>query len=414
MERNVRVLGFAAIVRAFGLSLIGPFLALYFHNILGIGFAEVGLIAVAVALPPLALTPLAGLASDRIGRRRVFLASLVGEAVCLLGLGAAMARGSFWLVFLGFSLFSLVSNFGGPAVSAYVADFTQGSDRTEGFTWFRVGHNIGFTLGVLVGGALVGFVGFVPVALAGGVFAAATAAIALVWMGPTPYDLALAFEGPSGPAGPGPARRPGSLGTSLRVLARDRVFLTLCLAFGLATIVAGQWAVTFPLFVVDVLHVPYAVLGAGLALNGFIVVVGQTAMTRGLLGRRHTAIAAAGTIAYAAGFLLLALAGAFELLPLLAFFAAVLVLTVGENLLWIPQSTLPSNVAPPTEVGSYNGAFQTVGSTGVLIATAVGGFALAAFSNPLELWLILIAPVVPAVLLLQYAGDRVRPDANQA
>jgi MFS family permease len=413
MERNVRVLGFASIVRAFGLSLVGPFLALYFHNVLGVGFAEVGLIAVAVAIPPLVLTPLAGLVSDRVGRRRVFVASLVGESACLLGLGAAMTQGSFWLVFAGFTVFSLVSNLGGPAVSAYVADFAKGSDRTEGFTWLRVGHNVGFTLGVLVGGSFVGLVGFIPVAFAGGLFAGATAAIAYVWMDPTPYDRALIRAGT--PVGSAAApNAPGTVRASLQVLARDRLFLAVCLAFGLAAMVAGQWAVTFPLFVVDVLHVPYAILGVGLALNGVIVVVGQTAMTRGLLGRRHTSIAVAGTLAYAAGFVILALAGAAELLPLLLFFAAVLVLTLGENLLWIPQSTLPSNLAPASEVGSYNGAFQTVTSTGILLATAVGGFALAAISDPVELWLLLILPLIPAVVLLERVGRRIRPDANRA
>jgi len=412
MERNVRILGFVALVRTLGLALISPFVALYFHNVLGVGFAEVGLIAVAVAVPPLLLTPVAGLAADRIGRRRLFLACLVGEAVSLLAMGGAMAEAGFLTVFASYAAFSLISNLSGPAISAYIADFTQGSDRTEGFTWLRVGQNVGFTLGVLFGGSFLGLVGFVPVALASALFSAATAGIVGGWLAPTPYDRTLRVPDPPGPrpAAPGPA----SLRSSLATLGRDRVFLTLCLAFGLAAVVAGQWVVTFPLFVVDMLHAPYSLLGAGLALNGVIVVVGQTAMTRGLLGRRLTAIGVTGTVAYAAGFLLLAIAGALGAAPLLAVFAGVLVLTVGENLLWIPQSTLPSNVAPPTEVGAYNGAFQTVTSTGILLATAAGGFALAAFANPVELWLVLIVPVVPAVLLLQYAGRRLRPGTDRA
>src|SRR5579871_5678997 len=388
MERNVRTLGFVALVRTLGLALISPFVALYFHNVLGVGFAEVGLIAVAVAVPPLLLTPVAGLAADRIGRRRLFLACLVGEAVSLLAMGGAMAEAGFLTVFASYAAFSLISNLSGPAISAYIADFTQGSDRTEGFTWLRVGQNVGFTLGVLFGGSFLGLVGFVPVALASALFSAATAGIVGGWLAPTPYDRTLRVPDPPGPrpAAPGPA----SLRTSLATLGRDRVFLTLCLAFGLAALVAG------------------------LALNGVIVVVGQTVMTRGLLGRRLTAIGVTGTVAYAAGFLLLAIAGALGAAPLLAVFAGVLVLTVGENLLWIPQSTLPSNVAPPTEVGAYNGAFQTVTSTGILLATAAGGFALAAFANPVELWLVLIVPVVPAVLLLQYAGRRLRPGTDRA
>ncbi len=412
MERNVRVLGLAALVRTFGLAIISPFIALYLHNVLGVGFAEVGLLAVAVAIPPLLLTPLAGLAADRVGRRRLFIVCLVGEAACLLGLGAAMARGSLGWVLAGYALFSLVSSLSAPAIAAYVADFTVGSARTEGFTWLRVGQNVGFTLGVLSGGTFLDLVGFIPVALASGFFSLATAGIVVVSLDPTPFDRAI-----SAAPLPGSAPRlggPASLRASLTALSQDRVFLTLCLAFGLAAVVAGQWVVTFPLFVVNILHTPYTVLGAALGLNGVIVVVGQTAMTRGLLGRRHTTIAIAGTIAYAAGFLFLALVGAYEGLALLAVFGGVFVLTLGENLLYIPQSTLPSNVAPPTEVGAYNGAFQTVSSMGILIATAAGGFALGAIANPVELWVVLAAPVVPAVLLLRYAGRQMRPDVDRA
>src|SRR5579863_8651741 len=114
MERNVRVLGLAALVRTFGLAIIGPFIALYLHNVLGVGFAGVGLLAVAVAVPPLLLTPLAGLAADRVGRRRLFLIGLLGESACLFGLGGAMVRGSFWLVVAAYAAFMLVSNLSAP------------------------------------------------------------------------------------------------------------------------------------------------------------------------------------------------------------------------------------------------------------------------------------------------------------
>ena len=411
MERNLRALGIGAIVRAFGVSLVGPFFALYLNNVLGVGYVEIGALIVVTGIPPLLVSSLGGLLTDRVGRRRLFLLSLLGEAVTLFGTAGAMALGSLLLVMVAFTAFALVSTVGGPALSAYVADLSFGSERTRAFTWFRVGHNLGFTIGVVAGGALVGLWGFVPVALAGGVAAAATVVFMFVAMDPSPYDLALAAG-----ASPGSARPLGgsSVRESLWILVHDRTFLALCTAFSLAYVAVAQWQVTFPLFVHAQLGVSYQLLGLGLGLNGVIVVLGQSATTNAVLGRRHTSIAIVGTLCYVAAFVGIGLAGGFALLPIVAFFASVFVLTLGENLLSIPQSTLPSNVAPPTEVGSYNGAFQTITGIGPLVAIFVGGVALASLHQPLVLWTVLMLPAIPAVLLLRWVGRRIPEGVDRA
>jgi hypothetical protein len=78
------------------------------------------------------------------------------------------------------------------------------------------------------------------------------------------------------------------------------------------------------------------------------------------------------------------------------FFLAVFVLTVGENVTSLPISTLPSNLAPATEFGAYNGASFAVIGVGQLLASTVGGFALAAIPNPLLRWGLLSLPALPA------------------
>ena len=410
MDRNLRVLGVGALSRTAGVSMMTPFFVLYLHNILGVGYAEVGALAVAIGIPPLLLTSVGGLVSDRVGHRRVFVASMAGEAVLLFATAAAMRAAALGPVLLAFAGFNVVATLGGPAVGAYIADLTSGSARTQGYTWYRVTHNVGFTIGTFVGGSLVGLIGFVAVAAVAGTFSAATALYLAVALDPSPYDRQLA----SPATATGPATRPGSVRRSLRMLTQDRTFLVLCLAFALATMVAAQWQLTFPLFVVGRLGLSYAVLGFGLGFNGLIVVFGQSATTNALLGRRQTWIGILGTIAYAVGFLVLGVAGEYGLMPLLAFFAAVFVLTIGENLLYIPQSTLPSNVAPPTEVGAYNGAFQTITGVGPLLAVFVGGVALSAIADPLGLWLVLILPLVPAVALLRWLGGRIPREIDRA
>ncbi|MCI4345816.1 MAG: hypothetical protein L3K07_03585, partial [Thermoplasmata archaeon] len=142
--------------------------------------------------------------------------------------------------------------------------------------------------------------------------------------------------------------------------------------------------------------------------------LGQAPTTEAVIGRRHTTLAIVGVLLYVGAFVGLGAAGLWLILPSLAFLAAVVVLTVGENLVSIPQSTLPSNLAPPGEVGSYNGAFNTVGGAGFLVATLLGGVVLALSANPLLIWAILVLPAVPAVLLLRHSASRIQGNADRA
>jgi MFS family permease len=185
-------------------------------------------------------------------------------------------------------------------------------------------------------------------------------------------------------------------------------------AFALLWVTSGQWNVTFALFVHNKLGISYSLLGIGLALNGLVVVVGQSFTTERLLGRRHTTIAIVGALLYAAAFLLLGISALWLLFPTGVFFVAVLILTLGENVETIPVSTLPSNLAPPGEVGAYNGAFNTFLSAAVLAAVFFGGAVLAAVPNPLWEWVLLVLPTVPGVLLLRFAARRIPIDVDRA
>ncbi|MGD0249899.1 MAG: MFS transporter [Thermoplasmata archaeon] len=414
MDHNVRWLGFGAVVRATGVSLVLPFLVLYLRNVLEVGYAEIGLLVALTGVTPLLVVPFSGLLTDRIGRRRVFLSALVAEAGAILGLSEAMRAHTLVGVLVLATAVQVVGTIAGPAISAYVADFAEGSDRTMGYTWVRIGWNVGFTVGVFTGGVLIGFVGFVEVALlAGGVLLVSTGFLAL-FLDPSPYDLRRTAASAAAAPVVG-ATRSGSMRDSLTILARDRPFLALCGAVALAELTVGQWGTIFPLYVNTVLGIPYAILGAGLALNGLVVVFGQAPMTRASLGHRHTSLFLLGLAGYAGGFLLFGIVGQWSLALIPAFFVVVFVLTIGENLGSIPTTTLPSNLAPATEIGAYNGVFFAIVGLGQLLAPALGGAVIAASSSPLVVWTILVAPSLPAgAILALYVTPRLRAEANRA
>lgn len=410
MNKNIRLLGLGAGVRLFGAAMVYPYLSLYFKNVAGIGYAEIGVLILIVSIFPLAVSPFGGMVADRVGRRSVFLLSLGGEAASVLLIAVSMAKNSIVGVLAGGGLAGVAGSIAGPAISAYVADMApQLSERTMAYTWVRIGFNAGFTVGVALGGSLIGFLGFPNTGLlAAGILATATLFL-FATLDPSPYDTArLARETTAAAA----SQRPGSMLDSFRVLGRDRTFLMLCMGGLFTSLVYGHWSTTFPLFSNTILLVPYGILGIALALNGAIVVFGQNPMTRMMRGRMHTfsaviAVALFGVSFIALGGMSLRSGGAIA-----AVFTFVVILTLGENFGAIPSMTLPSNVAPSSEIGSYNGVFNLMGGIGSSLSPLIGGLILSAVANPLLIWIILAIPCIPAILLFEWVGERIPTAAN--
>ena len=399
-------------MRVFGSAMVYPYISLYLKNVLGIGYAEIGALILLVGVFPLAVSPFGGMTADRVGRRRIFLLSLGGEAASVLLIAISMAHNSIPGVFVGGAGAGVAGSITGPAISAYVADMAPHlSERTLAYTWVRIGVNAGFTVGVALGGSLIGFLGFPDTGLlASGLVATATLFL-FATLGPSPYDIARA-RGETAALGVSAPSRPGSFKESFRVLGRDKTFLVLCLAGLFTSMVYGHWNTTFPLFSNTVLLVPYGVLGVALALNGAMVVFGQNPMTRLMRGRRHTYSAVVAITLMGVSFLALGGISLVSGAAVVAVFTFVVILTLGENFGAIPGMTLPSNVAPATEIGSYNGVFNLIGGIGNSLSPFVGGLVLSATTDPLLVWVVLALPCVPAILLFQWVGRRIPAAAN--
>jgi MFS family permease len=411
LNRNVRLLGVAAGVRLFGAAMVYPFLSLFFYHVAGLGYAIIGGLLLLVSVLPLGVSPFGGLVTDRLGRKRVFVAGLSGEALSMLAMAASMHVNFVPGVLIGGTMAGVAGSIAQPAIQAYVADMTDISQRTMAYTWVRVGFNAGYTGGVLLGGVLVGFIGFANTAFFTTAILASGVVFIFVALERSPYDIALA-KGAVPAEHREAAVRPGSMVNSIRALARDRVFLVLCLAFFFSGLVYGHWGTTFILYTNTVLLVPYAILAVGLAINGLIVIFGQIPTTKLMTGRKHTFSAILAVVMMGLSFLALGGISLVSGAALAAMFTFVVLLTIGENLGAIPSMTLPSNVAPPSEIGNYNGVVGLFNGIGSSISPAFGGLILASFTNPLLVWTILALPCIPAILIFKWLGSRIPERAN--
>jgi len=144
--------GFGVIWTTVALDLVGfgmlfPVLARYSED-LGASPTEAGLLVASFSLAQLVCSPLSGRLSDRIGRKPVLLASLVGTAIGSLLTGLA---GSLWVLFAA----RLLDGASGASVSvaqAAVTDVATPEERPRLLGLLGAAFGVGFALGPAIGG----------------------------------------------------------------------------------------------------------------------------------------------------------------------------------------------------------------------------------------------------------------------
>lgn len=132
-----------------GYGIIIPLLPFYARQF-DASAALVGLLASLYAAAQMFGGPFLGGLSDRVGRRPVLVACLLGASVAYLALGLA---GSLFLVALAVAFAGLMG--GTPATAqAYIADSTAPEDRAKGLGIVGAAFGLGLIAGPAVGGLL--------------------------------------------------------------------------------------------------------------------------------------------------------------------------------------------------------------------------------------------------------------------
>jgi MFS family permease len=362
-SRTVYLLGTSNLVMSAGRSAAGLFLPILLYTSYHLSFLYVGLL-IALVIPVSLVASLAGgAASDRYGRRP-FLAypPLANAAVAFL-LYVVWDQG-LWVVMGLWAANAFLGSVGGGAQSAIMTDVSEESRRMRVFSLLRIFGNAGFSIAPALGGLLAGLYGLPVVFLLSGIAGLAGGLL-----------LALFLEEPARQNAPVPQ----PMRTQVMVPFRDPMFLALgVLGIGL-TVATSQFGTALSLFSVGVRHFSYEQVGILYSLNGVIVVAFQMPMALGIHSR-HLTWMALGSLCYGVAFLILD-AGALYAAALVA----IVVLTLGENLVSPLQNTTVAAVAPDRDRGSYFGAYSAV-TTGASIFAPPLGTILLGTGNPLALW----------------------------
>ena len=159
-RRDLRLILAASLVAAGGrgLDIVAPFMVLYLSGPLGFDEATVGLLYALLLVGAVVGPILAGVISDRIGRRRTLVAYYLLSAV---GIVVFMAAGANLLILVPLLLpFGTAVFSESPVLQAYLADRATGPMRDMAFAvYFTFAFGIG-ALWALVIGQIAGNVGY--------------------------------------------------------------------------------------------------------------------------------------------------------------------------------------------------------------------------------------------------------------
>jgi len=378
--RNFWILVGALFIDRVGGALIFPFLALYITSKFNVGMTEVGVIFAIYSGGAFFGNMIGGALADRFGRKTMLIIGLIFSATVSIMMGIINE----WELFYGLAFVTgLLSEFGGPAVQAMIADILPIDKRADGFGILRVVMNLSATIGPAIGGVLAG-VNYLLLFITDSVISIITAIIVLV---------ALPETKPALKQGQVQETVVQSFGGYGRVV-RDKIFLAFIFLSTFTAIVYMQMNSTLSVFLRDVHAIPAQYYGYLLSINAAMVVLFQFSVTRRVKRFHPLLVMMAGNLFYAVGFGMFGFTSVYW-----QFMLAMVILTIGEMVNAPIMQTLVASIAPEDMRGRYIAVFHT----GWGIASAIGPWAAGVvLDNYNPNWIWFAGGIICSVVALGY------------
>ena len=147
---NILILFITMIVVMLGFGMIIPILPFYIESFGASGRALGGLMAT-YGLMQFLFAPVWGQISDRVGRKKILLVGVFGNAIAQLLFGLST---QLWMLFAARALAGLLSSATLPTAMAYISDSTTHERRGGGMGAIGASMGIGMVLGPGLGGLL--------------------------------------------------------------------------------------------------------------------------------------------------------------------------------------------------------------------------------------------------------------------
>lgn len=351
------------------------YISLYLYQERNIPMTQVGLLMLISGISSGAGQILAGFAGDRFGHRLMSLLFSLGMVICSIALAVFIQiKTPTWSIVLA-AIF--VATFGAgtqPPLNAIIARASSQSRLTESYGLQAIGGNIGWAIGPLLGGYLLGFSTF------GWLFGigAGIKALSLIGIPFLPPDSP-AVDSKSKVSIAGDSKKAVSYNIKSLIPAPNlMLFGLLSMLFYLTM---TQWAGTLSVFTVDRIGFSTAQYGLLMSISGILIIIFQYPISHGVASHARKALVL-GCLFYSAGFLSLTWIKSF--MPAVG---SIAIMVIGE-MLFVPSSmAVVGQMSGPEEKGKSMGFYGLCSTMGFSLGPLLGGFLLDKYpGTPLFLW----------------------------
>jgi len=392
-DHRLWILAGGWVASAVGFSLAIPFMALYFHDKLGLSLTFIGLYFGVAAVVRAITQAMGGELSDKVGRYWLMVLAQLFRTFSFLGLAAAIYYSlGFWVIGALVILNSIFGAIFQPVANATVADLTGKADRAEGYAIVRVAGNFGWALGPAVGGYLAEGSYAILFIISGCMTLISSSIIALFLKGikSTSKNNEEPFKF-----------------RDILSIRKDRLFFRHTVLLFFLYLAFAQVIAPFSLYVVDLVGLSKSQLGILFTLNGLLVAILQIPVTRMLKPLRLTIQMALGLLILSTAFVIVGFAGTF-----IVFLITMVIMTLGEVFHSPPALSLTANLAPEGRTGRYMGIYGFAVVAGWSMGPMLGGTLLDMTAPHYSIMWIIIAGLALATGTGYYLLSRRMPLAK--
>jgi len=376
------------VLNSAGFSISLPFLSLYLYQQRDIPMTVVGLFILGSGIIAASAQMVAGMLSDKFGRRPIILASMALAAALFIVMAFLINRvAPVWTIIAAYVLVRCGLMAARPATSALIVDLMPKARLAEGYGLLRMGQNLGFGFGPAIGGY------FWAVTSYGWLFGAA-AAITIVGLAITFFKLKESYSGSNGEQ----VNFQAVLST-----ARDRTFLGFTVISVIAFMGLGQFISTLSVYTVDRVGFSTVQYGSLLTLNAILVVLLQYPAARWVNGFSRATALFLGMAVYTVGYLFMGFVGPYGLAVI-----AMAIITLGEITFSPVSMAVVGELSPRNWRGRYQGFYGLAETMGISLGPTLGGALLDATApdGQLSVWLPIATVILLAGLAFYVWGKR--------
>lgn len=352
-DRQVWTLFGGEMINVFGTSLVMTFLSIYMYEHMGMTMTEVGMAVFCSSILGAAAAYVGGSLCDSYGRKKMLIIGLGLQIIAYIVLSKAMESSVPYLLFVGALSFSnIIGGLYRSVPEVMVADVVKQEDRVEAYGLLRIGANLGWVIGPVLGGLCLLYVSY-PLMF---YITAITTFVYLL--------IALFLLHDTMPTGQKDRLKPGDI----VLIAKDTPFMLFCVINLLMTIPYQQMYTLFSVYSSAYVHLNEFWVGVLFAESGFLVVLFQFFISTKVRNYKMTSALASAAVVFAIGFALLSTSTLF-ILP----FICMAIITLGE-MIWSPaSSTIQANMSPGSHRGRYFGFAALFSSIGFAVGPLFGG-----------------------------------------